>query len=361
MDGFEATPTRRAGLTYPFGDVTPELGETITVAPGIEWVRMPLPFSLKFINLWLIDDGDSWTIVDTGLPLPETKSAWKKLLDARVTPQKPLKRVIITHMHPDHVGSAGWLCYKYKAELWMTRLEYLTCRMLVADTGRQAPEAGIEFYRRSGWSEKALEHYKSRFGGFGRGVSLMPDAFHRISDGDTFRMAGAEWQVITGAGHSPEHACLYCPEQKILISGDQLLPRISSNVSVHPTEPEADPLEEWLASCRKLTKALPEDCLVLPAHNEPFTGAHKRLQHLIDGHETALTRLRQRLSKGPATVLDTFVAVFGRAIEGDELNMATGEALAHINYLKHRGELAVSSNPAGVTLYSHAEALQPGE
>jgi glyoxylase-like metal-dependent hydrolase (beta-lactamase superfamily II) len=361
MDGFEAAPTRRAGLTYPHGDVTPGLAETIPVAPGIEWLRMPLPFSLKFINLWLVDDGDSWTIVDTGLPLPETKSAWKQLLDARVTPDKPLKRVIVTHMHPDHVGCAGWLCHRYGAELWMSRLEYITCRMLVADTGRKAPAAALDFYRRAGWNEKALENYKARFGGFGRGVSLMPDAYHRLSDGDEFRMAGAAWTVIMGAGHSPEHACLFCPERGLLISGDQILPRISSNVSVHPTEPEADPLSEWLESCRKLLKVLPEDCLVLPAHNEPFTGAHKRLQHLIDGHETALTRLRSRLEKSPANVLETFVSVFGRAIESDEQGMATGEALAHLNYLKHRGELAVSGNPDGVALYGPARALQPGE
>jgi len=361
MDGFEYAPTRRFGLDYPLGEATPGLAETITVAPGIEWVRMPLPFSLKFINLWLIDDGDSWTIVDTGLPLPETKSAWRTLLDARVTAQKPLKRVIVTHMHPDHVGSAGWLCHRYGAELWMSRLEYITCRMLVADTGREAPAAGTEFYRRAGWSEKALETYKSRFGGFGRGVSLMPDAYHRLSEGDEFEMAQATWRVIIGAGHSPEHACLYCPQRNILISGDQILPRISSNVSVHPTEPDADPLEEWLASCRKLLELIPEDCLVLPAHNEPFTGAHKRLEHLISGHETALARLRSRLAKGPATVIDTFVSVFGRAIEGEELSMASGEALAHLNYLKHRGEVAVSQTAGGVSLYNLTHAAQPGE
>jgi glyoxylase-like metal-dependent hydrolase (beta-lactamase superfamily II) len=243
----------------------------------------------------------------------------------------------------------------------MSRLEYITCRMLVADTGREAPAAGTEFYRRAGWSEKALETYKSRFGGFGRGVSLMPDAYHRLSEGDEFEMAQATWRVIIGAGHSPEHACLYCPQRNILISGDQILPRISSNVSVHPTEPDADPLEEWLASCRKLLELIPEDCLVLPAHNEPFTGAHKRLEHLISGHETALARLRSRLAKGPATVLDTFVSVFGRAIEGEELSMASGEALAHLNYLKHRGEVAVSQTAGGVSLYNLAHAAQPGE
>lgn len=354
MDGFEYAPTHRAGLTFPFGETTPDTGATIPIAPGIEWVRMPLPFALKFINLWLLDDGDSWTIVDTGIPQDETREAWKKILAARVTPEKPLKRIIVTHMHPDHVGSAGWLCHKYGAELWMSQLEYVTCRMLVADTGREAPPAGTEFYRRAGWNEAALDNYRKRFGGFGRGVSRMPDSYKRLVDGETLQMAGATWNVIIGSGHSPEHVCLFCPEKNIVISGDQLLPRISSNVSVHPTEPEADPLKDWLNSCRKLLAALPEDVLVLPAHNEPFTGAHKRLQHLIDGHETALTRLRQRLSKAPATVLETFVAVFGRAIDGEELSMATGEALAHLNYLKHKGELRVLPDESGVDRYSPA-------
>lgn len=354
MDGFEFAPTHRAGLTFPFGETTPDLAETITVAPGIEWVRMPLPFALKFINLWLIDDGDGWTIVDTGIPQTETRTAWKKLLEARISDKKPLKRVIITHMHPDHVGTAGWLCHKYGAELWMTQLEYITCRMLVADTGREAPPAGVEFYRRAGWDEASLDTYRKRFGGFGRGVSQMPDSYRRIVDGEEFRMAGTTWRVVVGSGHSPEHACLFSPDINIVISGDQLLPRISSNVSVHPTEPEANPLDDWLRSCRKLLETLPEDVLVLPAHNEPFIGAHKRLQHLIDGHETALTRLRQRLGKQSMTVLDTFIAVFGRAIKEDEVSMATGEAIAHLNYLKHRQELSVYPNEDGVLLYSLA-------
>ena len=352
MDGFESRATHRKGLTFPLGETTPPTGEAITLAPGVEWVRMPLPFSLKFINLWLIDDGDGWTIVDTGLPLTETRDAWKQLLASRLTPDKPLKRVIITHMHPDHVGSAGWLCHKYGAELWMSRLEYITCRMLVADTGRAAPEAGIDFYRRAGWPEAAIENYKARFGGFGRGVSQMPDSYRRLSDGDRFEMAGQSWQVITGSGHSPEHACLYCPALGLLISGDQILPRISSNVSVHPTEPEANPLADWLESCEKLLGVIPGDTFVLPAHNEPFTGVHTRLRQLIDGHETALERLRRKLASGPCGVLDTFVAIFGRSIADDEIGMATGEAIAHLNYLRSRGEVAAEPDGLGINRYA---------
>ena len=351
MDGFQSKPLKRPRLDYPHGEARPELGETIQVAPGIEWVSMPLPFSLKFINLWLIDDGDSWTIVDTGLPLPETRTAWKSLIKARITPDKPLKRVMVTHMHPDHVGCAGWLCHKYGADLWMSRLEYITCRMLVSDTGREAPRAGVDFYRRAGWNDAQIDNYKERFGGFGRGVSQMPDAFRRLSDGDTFEMARQTWEVIIGDGHSPEHACLYCPELNVLISGDQLLPRISSNVSVHPTEPDADPLLDWMTSCEKLLERLPEDVLVLPAHNEPFRGAHARLRHLIDGHETGLSRLKGRMQKGPLTVMDTFTSLFGRAIQPDEIGMATGEAIAHLNCMVHRGEVVSVVGDDGIARY----------
>lgn len=357
MDGIETAQRRKPALVYPLGDAAPGLAETIEIAPGIHWVRMPLPFALKHINVWLVDDGDAWTIIDTGIPLPETKDAWRRLLESRVTQAKPLRRVIVTHMHPDHVGSAGWLCHKYGAELWMSRLEYITCRMLVSDTGRPAPEAGISFYRRAGWSDSALGYYKTRFGGFGRGVSPMPDAFKRLSDGDALRLAGQAWTVIVGSGHSPEHACLYCPSLNLIISGDQLLPRISSNVSVHPTEAEANPLRDWIQSCEKLLARLPPDVLVLPAHNEPFRGAHERLRHLIDGHRTALQRLRQRLEKEPLRAIDTFVTLFGRKVADDELGMATGEAIAHLNYLHAESAIEATTGPDGVVRYSAAPVM----
>lgn len=354
MDGTTSKTRRNAGLSYPHGEATPGIAETIRVAPSVEWVRMPLPFSLKFINLWLIDDGDGYTIVDTGMPLSETKDAWRSLLSKRLTPDKPLKRVIVTHMHPDHIGNAGWLTYKHDADLWISRLEYVTCRMLVADTGRQAPQAGLDFYREAAWPQDAIENYKSRFGGFGRAISQMPDSYTRLHDGMVFRMGGEDWRVITGNGHSPEHACLFCAALNVVISGDQLLPRISSNVSVFPTEPAADPLKDWIESCEKLLGALPEDVLVLPAHNEPFTGAHPRLRHLIDGHETALKRLIARLEKEPLTVPETFTSLFGRKIKPDEMGMATGEAIAHLNCLIYRGQARKSIDSNGVAYYCAA-------
>ncbi|MEO0465796.1 MAG: MBL fold metallo-hydrolase [Pseudomonadota bacterium] len=351
MDGFQSKTDSRRGLVYPFGEQTPEAGETMEVAPGVHWVRMPLPFSLAFINLWLIDDGDSWTIVDTGMPFDDTKAAWRKIFETKLD-GRPVSRIIVTHMHPDHIGNAGWLSRKFPdAEFWISRLEYLTCRTLVADTGREAPEAALDFLKCAGWDEAQIDNYKARFGGFGRGVSRLPDSFFRLEDNFEFQMAGETWTVIMGNGHSPEHSCLFCPALNVLISGDQLLPRISSNVSVFPTEPEADPLTDWMNSCAKLRDAVPEDVLVLPAHNEPFTGAHKRLTHLINGHEKALTRLHQRLSEQPRRVLDTFPALFGRAIQPDEVGMATGEALAHLNLLRVRGQARRENGQDGVALY----------
>ncbi|NBC20501.1 MAG: MBL fold metallo-hydrolase, partial [Alphaproteobacteria bacterium] len=338
MDGFQSKTAGRGGLNYPFAEDVPATGTVKEVGPGIYWVRMPLPFSLKWINLWLIDDGPGWTIVDTGMPLEDTRRAWREIFEDRLD-GRPVTRIIVTHMHPDHVGNAGWLSRKFPgARLFMSRLEYISCRMLVADTGREAPEDAVGFYRRAGWDEAALEDYKSRFGGFGRGVSRMPDAYYRLEDGDRLEMAGETWQVITGHGHSPEHVCLFCPALGLLISGDQLLPRISSNVSVFPTEPEANPLADWMESCDKLIRAIPEDVLVLPAHNGPFHGAHKRLRHLIDGHELSLERLKSRLADQPRQVVQTFPALFGRKIGPDVLSMATGEAIAHLNCLIARGE-----------------------
>jgi len=224
--------------------------------------------------------------------------------------------------------------------------------MLIADTGREAPEAGTAFYRESGWTEDQIETYKSRFGGFGRGVSRLPDAYRRLEDGDGFEMAGRKWQVITGHGHSPEHSCLFCPELNVVISGDQLLPRISSNVSVFPTEPNANPLQDWLESCEKLKDELPDDVLVLPAHNEPFTGAHVRLDHLIKGHGIALKRLKQRLEQEPRRVVDIFPAIFGRRIGDDVISMATGEAVAHLNYLLADGDANRLVDADGIAWYS---------
>ncbi len=339
-----------APLSYPFE--APANGHALQIAPGFLWIRMGLPFALTHINLWAIRDGDGWTIVDTGVATPDTASAWRRLLAEDLAPGRP-HRVISTHMHPDHVGMAGWLTRKFGCRLWITRLEYLTCRVLVADTGRPAPEDGERFYRRAGWNDDAIEEYRARFGQFGKAVYALPDSYRRIRDGERLRIGDHDWHVIVGTGHSPEHACLYCPALKMLISGDQVLPRISSNVSVFPTEPDADPLADWLSSLERLKRAVPDDVLVLPAHNEPFHGLHARLDALAHSHDKGLARLRELLV-APKRAVDIFGALFSRPIvptDAQLLGLATGEGLAHLNYLIGRGEVQRRTDAAGVDWY----------
>jgi glyoxylase-like metal-dependent hydrolase (beta-lactamase superfamily II) len=350
MDGLEEAPVRvKPQLVYPLGE-PPEPGVAREIAPGVHWVRMPLPFALQWINLWLLEDGDGWTIIDTGIAMEQTREYWRAIFDAKLD-GKPVKRVICTHMHPDHLGLAGWICRKFDASLWMSRLEYITGRMLVADTGREAPEEGVAFYRAAGWDENALDSYKVRFGGFGKAVSKVPDAYKRISDGDLVEIGGQPWRAITGHGHCPEHVCLWQEELKLFISGDQVLPRISSNVSVFPTEPDGDPLADWIESCKKLLSAVPNDVLVLPAHNEPFHGLHERLQNLIDGHEKALDRVLSRLRQEPRRAVDLFGALFARKIGPDLIGMATGEAIAHANCLIGRGAAKRVVDAEGIARY----------
>lgn len=342
-----------AGLAYPLGP-PPAPGRAVQVGPGVLWLRMPMPYALDHINLWAVDEGEAgWAVIDTGLQTVQTAAAWRELLG----PGGPLgmrriSRVLITHMHPDHVGMAGWLTRRFDCALWMTRLEYLTCRVLVADTGREAPPDGVRFYRAAGWTDDDLDSYRARFGSFGKMIHPLPDSFRRLQDGARLRIGAHEWEVVVGYGHSPEHACLYCPALRLLVSGDQVLPRISSNVSVHPTEPDADPMREWLQAIETIRARVPDDALVLPAHNEPFTGLHRRLDELRDGVATGLERLRERLRE-PRRVIDVFESLFRRAVTGDPqlLNLATGESIAHINYLLHRGEAVVADVRDGVTWY----------
>ncbi|MES1201365.1 MAG: MBL fold metallo-hydrolase [Pseudomonadota bacterium] len=352
MDGLENELDRPAKptLVYPLGE-PPLAGETRQIAPGILWVRMPLPFALKWINLWMLEDGDGWTIVDTGIAMEETREYWRGIFAATLG-GKPVTRVLCTHMHPDHLGLAGWICRKYGARLWMSRLEYVVGRVLVADTGREAPEDGVKFYRGAGWDEDALDSYKVRFGGFGKAVSRVPDSYVRLEDGDVIEIGAHKWRVITGSGHCPEHVCLWQEELKLFISGDQVLPRISSNVSVFPTEPEGDPLADWIASCKKLRGAVPNDVLVLPSHNEPFTGLHERLDNLVEGHERSLDRVEKRLKEAPRRAVDLFGALYARKIGGDLLGMATGEAIAHLNCLIGRGRATKTTDAQGVVWYA---------
>lgn len=340
----------RPQLDYPFE--TPASGRSIEVGPGVHWIRMPLPFALDHINVWALADDDGWAIVDTGICSDATAAAWHELFAAEIGPG-PVRRVFVTHMHPDHVGMAGWLTRKFECRLWMTRLEYLQCRVLVSDTGREAPAEGETFYRQAGWSPSAIEAYRARFGSFGKQIHALPDSYRRMVDGEQIDIGGQRWEVIVGLGHSPEHACLYSPGLKLLVAGDQVLPRISSNISVHATEPDADPMADWYASMARLKQRVPDDVLVLPAHNDCFRGLHARLDYLLRDQDRALDRLREALRE-PRRAVDVFTELFSRPVHESAIpifSMATGESLACLNHLVAGGVARRDLDPEGVAWY----------
>lgn len=336
------------GLAYPCG-APPAPGAAVEVAPGVLWLRLPLPMALDHINVWALRDGEGWTVVDCGLRTPPSIEAWEKAL-AGPLQGAPVTRVLCTHMHPDHIGLAGWLCERFDAPLMMSRLEYVTGRMLIADQG-PAPEAGARFYRRAGWSAEKVESWRKGYGRFAQAVAPLPGAFVRLEAGDRLAIGGREWRVLIGSGHSPEHVCLLSEADGVLIAGDQILPRISSNVSVWPTEPAADPLGDWMTSLGRLRSELPDDLLVLPSHGEPFRGVHSRLDALLRGHQAALVRLERRL-RTPRRVVDVFPALFAREVSEGVYGMATGEAVAHLNRLEREGRARRDPGPDGADLWS---------
>lgn len=352
-DSLITDPSAKPLLDYPCGDA-PVPGEVREVAPGVLWLRMPLPFALVHINLWAVRDGDGWAVFDSGVQTSETTAAWRKLFGTGgALASGGLKRLFVTHMHPDHVGMAGWLTQKFGCRLWMTQLEYLNCRVLMADTGREPPFDALQFYQRAGWGAEAISVYKTRFGNFGKRIFQLPQSYRRVMDGDQIQIGRHQWRVVVGTGHSPEHACYYCPELNVLISGDQVLPRISSNVSVHPTEPDANPMFDWLNSIEKIKREVPDSVLVLPSHHDCFRGLHARLDYLAASQLRTIDRLRKSL-RVPKRAVDVFMSLFGRAIDqsdGGLLHLATGESLACLNYLWHRGELMRNVDADDVAWY----------
>jgi glyoxylase-like metal-dependent hydrolase (beta-lactamase superfamily II) len=316
----------------------PELGAVIPIAPGILWLRMKLPFALDHINLWLIDDGPSWTAVDTGFALPETKAAWQQIFAAELG-GRPIGRVIVTHYHPDHIGMAGWLTEHWQAPLWTTEKEWLHARMMSRDGNDDSARLRRDFAHRAGLDDEAAVIFAERQGNYRRGVPSVPPSYHRIGEGTVIMIGGREWRVIIGEGHAPEHACLYCAEAGVLIAGDQILPKISPNISVQAHEPEGDPLARYLASLDKLRGALPPDILVLPSHNLPFRGVHQRIDELAMHHDARCAEVMAACAR-PMSGAEMMPVLFKRRLDRHQTGFALGEALAHLHYLVGEGSLA---------------------
>ncbi len=327
-------------LTASFPHPSPPApGEMIEVAPGILWLQLPLPFQLNHVNVYLVEDGDGYAVVDTGLGNAATIARWEALL-AGVLRQRPLTRIIGTHYHPDHVGMVGWLCERLGVTLLMSEVEYLHARLLTIDTGHTVDGPHRDFYRRHGLDEETTRVLVSDGRRYLRLVTGLPQSFHSIAAGETLRLGGRRFDVLTGGGHSPDQVMLHCAAEAILLCADQVLARISPNISVFAMNPEGDPLGNYLRSLAALRRELADETLLLPGHERPFVGLHARLDELAAHHEARCTAVLGACAERDHSGAELVPVVFARRIEDPhQMGFAFSEAMAHVNLLVRRGQL----------------------
>lgn len=323
-----------AGIRYPFTEL-PAAGEAIEVAAGVLWMRLPLPMALDHVNVYALDDGDSWTVIDTGFASRKSRTIWAQLL-AGPMQGKPVGRVIVTHHHPDHIGLAGWFV-EQGATLWMPRTAWLMARMLTLDPHDVPTAQTLAFYQQSGMDAAVYaQRATDRPFNFADCVAPLPVGFNRLVEGDIMTIGGRDWDIRMGNGHAPEHATFWSRDDNLVIGGDQLLPSISANIGVYATEPEADPVAEWIEACARLQPFADDSQLVLGGHKLPFTGLPLRMEQMIENHHSALRRLETFLDT-PKRGGECFMPLFKREIKGDAYGLALAEAIAHLNHLHQSG------------------------
>lgn len=336
-------------IRTPFPDAPAE-GEAVEVAPGVLWLRIPLPMVLDHVNVYALRETDGWTVIDTGLNSRRTIALWEKILAGSLE-GAPVRRLVVTHHHPDHVGLAGWF-QNSGAELHMTRTAWLFSRMLTLDSQPEATEEQVQFWVDAGMDAEILAARRlERPFNFADVVYPMPLGFSRLHEGRTIKMGSRTWDIRFGHGHSPDHATFWSHDGDLVIGGDQLLATISPNIGVYATEPGADPLGEWMAACEALQPYALDSQLVLPGHKLPFTGLPARMRQLIDNHHGALKRLRDHISEGPCSAADCFAPLFKRKIDGGTYGLALVEAVAHLNHLHQLGEVTRTRRDDGAWTY----------
>lgn len=340
-------------IDHPFAE-PPAEGSATEIAPGLLWMRLPLPWGLDHVNVYALDGPGGWTLVDTGIDSRRSRAIWERLL-AGPLGGRTVARLIVTHHHPDHVGLAGWFQAR-GAELCMTRTAWLLARMLVLDVQERPSPQAMTLWQRAGLTPEALARRAGeRPYNFADVVHAMPPGFNRIGEGLRLHLAGRDWLLRIGHGHAPCHATLWTVDdgRPLVLGGDQLLPGISANIGVYPTEPEADPLADWLESCAALAVHATPEQLVLPGHKLPFTGLPFRLRQMAENHQTALTRLLEHLAQ-PRRAVDCFPVLFKRKIGPAEEGLALAESLAHLNHLHRRGLAGRSLAPDGAFLWQRS-------
>jgi glyoxylase-like metal-dependent hydrolase (beta-lactamase superfamily II) len=331
-------------LTFPLPQA-PAGGTWQEVARGVYWLRMPLPFALDHINLWVLRDGAGWTLVDTGLNTEATRGLWDQIVTNNLGSQ-PVRRVVVTHYHPDHFGLAGWLTQRFGVELWMTESEYVTAQVAFAQLPGHTNAASAALFARHGLDESRQEAVRTRKHSYRHAISEPPASFRRMLDGDRLEIDGRGWLVMMGYGHAPEHAALYCEELGVLISGDMVLPKISTNVSVWASEPEGDPLDLFLRSVSRYAM-LPEQTFVLPSHGLPFYGLRQRASALHEHHRLRLDEVLIACQQ-PMSAADVVPVLFRRQLDNHQIVFAMGEAIAHLNHLLYQRRVVREADADGV-------------
>jgi len=336
-------------LRFP-RETPPGFGETVEIAEGVLWIRLPLPMALDHVNVYALDDGDGWSVVDTGIHSARGVALWEALIDGPLG-GKPVNRVILTHHHPDHVGMAGWLMAHHGAALVTTRTAWLFARMLILDVEERPSERALAFWRAAGMAPGIFEARKAeRPFNFADICHPLPVGYARVRQGDVLRAGGRDWDVHIGNGHAPEHLTLWSRDDNLVIAGDQIISSISPNIGVFPTEPDADPVAEWLESCARLSALAREHHLVLSGHKLPFSGLPVRMRQLIENHHGALDRLRAHLAV-PRTAAECFAPLFRREVDAGIYGLALVEAVAHLNHLRHAGEVTRRRRDDGAWLW----------
>ncbi len=342
-------------IHYPLGNSLPESGRTLEVAPGVRWIRMALPFALDHINLWLLrdclDGREGWTVVDCCIHAPQAQAQWEQIF-ANELQGLPILRVLVTHMHPDHMGLAHWLCERWQAPLWMSATDYNVARIGSLNGTGFGGQRAADFFASHGLIDpESVAKIAARSNYYSSMVPQVPSSFRRLMDGNLVRIGDHTWRCISGYGHAPEHIALYCETLKVLIGGDMMLPRISTNVSVHDVEPEADPLTQFLQSIDKFA-ALPPDTLVLPSHGKPFASLHVRIAQLHQHHRERLAEVMEACAQRPCSGATIVPIMFKRPLDLHQMTFAMGEAVAHLHALWLEGKLARTLDADGVYRFS---------
>ena len=342
-------------LHYPMGDALPTAGSTIEVAPGVRWIRMDLPFALNHINLWLlrdnIDGRQGWSVVDCCISRDESKAQWEQIFSTQLE-GLPILRVIVTHMHPDHIGLAYWLCERWDVPLWASATDYHVARLGAMGASAFGGESAARFFAAHGLTDPGMaEQIRARSHYFSNLVPAVPPSYRRMMDGDTLHVGARRWTCISGYGHSPEHIALYCADDGLLIGGDMMLPRISTNVSVYEVEPESNALKHFLDSIDKF-RALRVDTLTLPSHGKPFTGLHIRIEQLHAHHRERLAEVLTACAKRACSASDMLPVIFKRKLDLHQTTFAMGESVAHLHALWFEGRLHRTMCDDGIYRFS---------